>query len=207
MGEAIEGTLAEHGILEQRAPLLDVSVTGQYRGASPVPFQDQFVEVARLFCVEPTQPEVVDDQYVWGEQSPSDLLGRVVSTRLVEKSEELIGPEEEHGLAGAAGRVADRRGEEGLADANRAEEDHIFLTFDEAQAEQVLHSIAVEGDVRVPVEGFQGLLFLKAGSPEPQREALVITPIDLVLQDQLEEVEATELRLLRVCDSVLQRDQ
>jgi hypothetical protein len=172
-----------------------------------VPFQDQFVEVARLLCVETTQPEVVDDEDIRREQSPSDFLGRVVCTRLVEKQEELIGPQEEHGLTGAAGRVADRRGEEGLANADWAEEDHIFLTFDEAQAEQVLHTISIEVDVRVPVEGLQGLLLLEAGSPEPQREALVITSIDLVLQDQLEEVEATELRLLRVCDSVLQRDQ
>lgn len=103
--------------------------------------------------------------------------------------------------------MTDRRGEEGLADADRAEEDYIFLAVDEAQAEQVLHAIAIEVDVRVPVERLQGLLFFEAGSPEPQREALVITSIDLVLQDQLEEIEATELRLLRVCDSVLQRDQ
>ena len=172
-----------------------------------MPFQNEFVEVARLLCVETAQPEIVDDQDVWGEQSPSDLLGRVVGTRLVEKPEEFIGPQEEHGLAHATGRVSDRAREEGLAHAHRTEEDHILLALDEAQAEQVLHAIAVEGDFRVPIEGLQGLLLFEAGSPEPQGEALVIPPIDLVLQDQLEEVEATELRLLRVGDSVGQRDQ
>lgn len=67
MCEPIEGTLAEHGVVEERAPLLDCSITGQYRGTSPVPFQNDLVEVARLLCVETTQPEVVDDQNIRGK--------------------------------------------------------------------------------------------------------------------------------------------
>ncbi len=170
-------------------------------------FQNDFVEVARLLCVETTQPKIIDDQEIRGEQAPPDLLGRVVGTRLVEELEELIGSQEEYGLARAAGRVTDRGGEEGLAHPDRTEEDHILLAVDEAQAEQVLHAIAIKLDVCIPVEGLQGLLLFKTRSSESQREALVIPSIDLVLQEQLEEVEFTELRLLRVGDSVGQRDQ
>ena len=207
MGEPIESALAEHGVIEQRAPLLDRAVAGEDRRASAVPLQDEFVEVARLLGVEAAQPEVVDDQDVGGEQTPANLLGGVVGTRLVEQLEQLIGPQEEHGLAHTAGRVSDRRGEEGLADTHRADEDHILLALDEAQAEQVLHTIAIEGDRCVPVERLQGLLLFEARAPEPQGEALVIASIDLVLQDQFEEVELTELRLLRVADPVGKRDQ
>ena len=170
-------------------------------------FEDHFVEVARLLGIEATQPEVVDDQHVRGEQSPSDLLGAVVGTRLVEKLKELIGPEEEYRLSCTASRVADGGCEEGLADADRADKDHVLVTLDEAQAEQALYTIAIESDLGVPVEGLQCLLLFKACSPEPQGETLLIPSIDFVLQDQLEEVEFTEFRLLRVGDSVGQRDQ
>ena len=98
--------------------------------------------------------------------------------------------------------MAERRGEEGLPHPDRSQEDRILLALDEAEAEEILHPIAIEGDGRIPVEGLQGLLLLEAGPAQPLGQVLLVSPIDLVLQHQLEEVELTELRLLRIGDPV-----
>lgn len=93
----------------------------------------------------------------------------MIGARLEEELEEAVGAEEEDVVARAAGGVAERAGEEGLPDANGAEEDHVFLPFDEAEAEEIPDAVAIEGDRGVPVEGFEGLLLFEAGA----REALV----------------------------------
>ena len=105
-------------------------------------------------------------------------------------------------MAGATGRVAERTGEEALSHADGAEEDHILAAFDEAEAKEFLDAVSVEGDGGIPVEAFEGLVLLEAGSGEADLEVLVIPAVDLVLEDELEEVELRELRFLRVGEAV-----
>jgi len=172
-----------------------------------MPLQDHLVEVARLLGVETPKAEVIDDEDIGCEQPPSHLLRAVIGSRLVQELEEAIGAQEEHVAPRTAGRMTDCGSQEGLSHSDRPQEEHVLLAFDEPEAEQVLHPVAIEGDRRVPVEGFEGLLLLEAGATQPLGEVLLISPVDLVLQDQLEEVELTELRLLRIRDPIGQRQQ
>lgn len=110
-------------------------------------------------------------------------------------------------MAGAAGGVAQGRGEQGLADAHRAEEDHIFVSLDETEAEEVTHSITVEGHGGVPIEVLEGVLLFEAGAAEPVGQTLLLAPIDLVLQRELQEIEFTQLGLLGVAGPVGERRQ
>ena len=103
--------------------------------------------------------------------------------------------------------MAEGAGEEGLAHADGAEEDHILLALEEAEREEILHALAVEGDRRVPVEALEGLLLLEAGAGEAEREVLLVPAVDLVLEHELQEVELSELRLAGVGHSVGQRRQ
>jgi hypothetical protein len=103
--------------------------------------------------------------------------------------------------------MAQRTGKEGLPDPDRAEEDHVLVALEEAQAEQILHAIAIERDGGIPVEALQRLLLLEAGSIESEREILVIAAIDFVLERELEELELRKLRLPGVGDAVRQRRQ
>jgi len=170
-----------------------------------MPLEDDLVEVAGLLGVEAAQREVIDDEDVGREQTAEDLLGGVVGARLVEFSQEVIGTQEQDVATGAAGGVAKRAGEKRLADTDGAKEDDVLLALDEAEAEEIADTIAVEGDGSVPVETLQGLLLLETGTFESQREILVVTPVDLVLEDEFQEVEFSELRLLRVGDAIGQR--
>jgi hypothetical protein len=124
---------------------------------------------------------------------------------LEEELEEAIGAEEEDVVARAAGRVAQGRREQRLPDADGAEEDHVFLPLDEAEAKEIADAIAVERDGRVPVEGFEGLLLFEPGTREALREIVLITPVDLVLEGELEELELGELTLAGVGDAVGER--
>jgi hypothetical protein len=172
-----------------------------------MPFDDKLVEVTRLLGIEPSQAEVIHDQEVGCQKPASNFLGRVVGPGLVEELEEAIGTQEEHGVACAAGRMAQRRRQEGLSHADRPHEDRVLSALEEAEAEQLLHPIAIEGDGCIPVERFEGLLFFEARTGESLVKALVVATIDLVLEQEFEELELTEFRLLRIRDPVGQCDQ
>ena len=125
--------------------------------------EDDLVEIAGLLGIEAAQSEVVDDEDVGGEQAAQDFLGRVIGAGLVQALQEVIGAQEAHLVAGATGRVAEGTGQEGLADADRAEKDDVLVAFDEAEGEEIADAVAVEGDRRVPVEAFEGVLLIEAG--------------------------------------------
>jgi len=107
----------------------------------------------------------------------------------------------------STGRMPEGSRQERLADADGAEEDDVLLALEEAEREQVLDPIAVEGDGCVPVEALEGVLLLEAGLAQSQAEILLIAALDLVVQDELEEVELRELRLPGVGDALRQRRQ
>ena len=81
------------------------------------------------------------------------------------------------------------------------------MALEEAQAEEILDAVAVEGHGRVPVEAFEGLLLLEACTGDPHREVLLVAPVDLVLEREFEELELTQLRLLRVRHPIGERRQ
>ena len=108
-------------------------------------------------------------------------------------------------MAGAAGGVAQRTSKERLPHADRAEEDHVLAAFDEAEAEELLDTVSIEGNGGIPVEVLEGLVLLEAGSGQAHLQVLLIPAVDLVLEYEFEEVELRELRLLRVGQAVRER--
>jgi len=205
VGEPIERTLGQDRIVEERDPLLDGPIAGNDRRGPSVALEDHLVEVVGLLGREPAQAEVVEHQQVGGEQPSQCLLGRVVRARLVEHLEHPVGAQEEHVVPRTAGRVAERPSKEGLSDPNGTEEDDVLLAFDEAEREELLDPVAVEGDRSIPVEALEGLLLLEAGPHEAKGKVLVIPAIDLVLEHELQEVELRKLRLPGVGDAVRKR--
>jgi len=89
VGEAVDGTLREDRIIEERNPFVDRAIRGEDGGGAAVPFEDDFVEVVRLGGVEPPKAEVVNDEDLGREEAPEDFVGRVIRTRLLEMLEEM----------------------------------------------------------------------------------------------------------------------
>ena len=67
VGEPIDCTLGEYGIVEQRNPLIDSTIAGEDGGSAPVALEDDLVEIAGLLGIETAESEVVDDEHVGGE--------------------------------------------------------------------------------------------------------------------------------------------
>ena len=58
MGQTVEGTLGQDGIVEEGDPLLDGPVGGDDGGASAVPLNDDLVEVAGLLGIKAAEAKV-----------------------------------------------------------------------------------------------------------------------------------------------------
>ena len=69
VGEPVECAVAEDRVVEEAEPLLDGAVRGDDEAGAAVAPDNQLVEVDRLLCAEPVQPEVVEDQQVGGEEA------------------------------------------------------------------------------------------------------------------------------------------
>lgn len=195
MGQTVHGTLRQDRIVEQPDPFLDRTVAGPDRRGSPVTFDDDLVQVARLAGVEPAKAEIVDDQQIRREQAAHSLLARVIGQGLVEFLEHLVRAQEEHLVAGAAGGMAQTTGEQSLAHTHGAEEQDVLGAFEEAEVEQVTDAVAIEGHRRVPVEVFQRAHLFEAGLLQAQRQVLLFAPVDLILERQFQEVLEGQLGL------------
>ena len=156
MREAVERTLGEHRVVELGDPFIDTAIAGVDGGRALVARDDDLVDVTRAASGEPSEGEVIDDEQVGREVAPQGLAGRVVGAGLQELGEQRIGATAEHLRAGAARRMAQGFGQVRLPHADRAHEDHGFVPVEEAEAEQVPDTVAVEGDRGVPVEALEG---------------------------------------------------
>jgi hypothetical protein len=167
VGEAVEGTLDQDGVIEEGGPLVDSPVGGDDGGGAAVALDDDLVEVAGVLGIEAAQAEVVEDEEVGSQEAAHDPLGGVVGPGLVDESQEGIAAEEQNAAPGAAGGVPQGAGEEGLSNAHGTEEEDILVAVEEAEAEEVSDPVPVEGDGGVPVEVFEGVGLLEASCCDP----------------------------------------
>lgn len=207
VGQPVHGALSQHGIIEEWDPLLYGPAAGDDGRGPPVSLDDDFIEIAGLVRVEPPEPEVIDDQQIWREQTTHGLLPRVVSQGLVEFLEHLVGAEEENLVAGTTSRMAQATGQQRLAHAHGAHKEDVLGPLDEAETEEIPDPIAIERNGCIPVEVLQGAHLFEAGFLESQRQVLLLAPVDLILEGQFQEVPEGQLRFLRVGHSIGERGQ
>jgi hypothetical protein len=193
VGEAVESGVGEDGVGEEADPFGNVTVAGDDEAGVAVTLDDEGVEVFRLLLVEPVETEVVHDQQVWREIATESGLEAVVGTGLAEFAEEMVGPPEKDGVAGAGGGGAECLGEEGLADPDRTDEEDMLLLLEEVQGEELVEVTAVELDGRRPVKVLQADAVFEAGLEEPPFELPGIAALDLVGKDEGEEGSVVEL--------------
>jgi hypothetical protein len=71
----------------------------------------------RISCT--SRLSIVDDKHVDGQQLAQLGLVRVIETSVLERLEQLVGPDGEHGVLVAARNMSERMRDEGLADPRR----------------------------------------------------------------------------------------
>jgi hypothetical protein len=98
-------------------------------------------------------------------------------------------------VAAAAGDVAERVREVGLADPDLAEDEHPAGVVDEPQRGQLGPQRLVVGDGGVGIPGLQGHGRVELGGFGAQRGGLAVAAVDLVGEEQFEELGVLELVL------------
>ena len=78
VGQAVEGAVAEDGVVEEAEPFVHGPVAGDDEAGRPMAIEDQLVEIGGLLGSEPVQPGVVEDEQVGGEEGPEGAVQRVV---------------------------------------------------------------------------------------------------------------------------------
>ena len=70
VGQPVQRAVAEDGVSEETEPLIHGAVAGDDKAGSPVPVEDELVQIGGLRRGEPVQPEVIED-----ESNCSELVG------------------------------------------------------------------------------------------------------------------------------------
>src|SRR5437870_11050804 len=193
--EAIERAVGQDGIIEERHPLVDRAIAGDHGGGALIPLDEDVVEVARLLGGELSQAEIIEDDDVGGQPAAQFALEGIIGAGLEQGLQELGDLAVADAVAGAAGAVAERLGEEALSHPDRAAEDDGLVLGEPLLVEGVAHAGAVVAHRRVPDDLLEADELIEAGGDQPQGQAVTVPPVDLVLQEQLEKLERAELGL------------
>ena len=111
-----------------------------------MPVEDEFIQIGRLLSGEVVQPQVVQDEQVWGQEGPEGAIHRVVDPGLSHGLEETVGVAEADGVSGTDGGIAESLSHEALADAGRSPQQHALVLVQKLQGEYSVQQPAVQGN-------------------------------------------------------------
>lgn len=188
-----EGSVREDRVSEEAAPFGDTAVRCGDERRAAVALDDQRVEVLGLLLGQAVESEVIQYQKVRGQVAAEDGLEAEVSTALAEFAQEQVGSAEENRVVCPGGGCAESLSQEGLADADRSDEQDVLLALKEVQGEGFVEMATVELDWRGPVEVLEPDLLLQAGGQESSFECEMVATLHFVGQDQREECGVIEL--------------
>ena len=143
VGQAVQGAVAEDGIVKEAEPLVHGPVAGVDEAGRPVPVEDELVEVGGLLGGQAMESQVIEDEQVGREERPEGAVCRVVHSGLGHGSEEVVGVDETDGMFGADGGVAQGLGEEALADTGGAHQQDMLAPVEKLQGEDGVQQAAV----------------------------------------------------------------
>jgi hypothetical protein len=139
-----------------------------------VSFEEELVGVAAFLGVHGIETEVIDDEELGSEKLSELLLEGVEQARLLEGLEHVIGPKSEHGVTATTGEMSECVSEEGLSDADVADDGDVMMRADETQrgefGEQSLVEVNLGGGVPVFESGAKVELSLL--NPKSDRKAI-----------------------------------
>ena len=190
--EAVEDCRGGGHVLQEFAPVLGRSVAGHDGGFVFVPAHNNLEEVLSSMFGQLLEAHVIDD-----EQIGFEIMAEGFVTLLQRFLREEIGDDIKDGAVAhdealLDGFIADGLGEVGFANAGRADEEDIGAFADEVASGQFVDLFPRYGAVKPPVKVLQRFEFGELRRAGAQFDALLMTQIDLVLEDQLQELQMAE---------------
>ena len=139
-----------------------------------------------------------------GGQAP---LGAAVRAPRVELAQHRVRRGAQHVEALAGGLVPEGVGQVRLAHPRLADDEHVAVLAQEGAGGQVEDLLAVDARVEAEVERLQGLGRVQAAAAQAQLELLLGAPLDLVLDQPLQELGVRPLRGDRLLATDIERVQ
>ena len=68
VGQAVQGAVAQDGIVEETQPFVHGPVAGDDETGRPMPVEDEFVEVGGLLGGQAMETQVIEDEQVGGQE-------------------------------------------------------------------------------------------------------------------------------------------
>jgi len=139
----------------------------------------------------------IEHEQIDAEEPAHLLLDGVMEAGVLEGLGQAIGADGAHGGAAGAGELPERVGEEGLADADGADDGDVFVLVEEAQRGELTQQGAVEGDARGVVPALEPPRRVEAGLLGPHGRGGAVAAAHLVGQDGQQQILVGELLLAR----------
>jgi len=133
------------------------------------------------------------------------LLVGVVEPGVLEGLEQLVRAQRQRRAAAAAGDVAEGVRQEGLADADWADDRDVRVGFEEAQRDELVPQRPVVGDLRGGVPALELHLRVEVAALGAQAGGAAIAATDLVSEDEQQQVLVGHLLLTREREPLGQR--
>lgn len=193
MAEPVNGCGPQDAIGEGVRPLRDIEVGSDNRAFAFIAFRDHVVEVFILDSLEGFEAEVVNNEKIDFCQPGEEPLIAVGGLGGVELGEHPGGACKEDIIAGADGRMTEGLGDMAFACSAGAHDEDGDLLFDKSTACQVRNKRPVEAGVEGEIELFEGFGVAEVGPADREREPLLASAGDLVLDDDGQEIHIGEL--------------
>jgi hypothetical protein len=124
---------------------------------------------------------------------------------MLQRFEHLVGADSEHGRAAAAGDVAECVGEEGFADAHRADDGDVGMGIEKAERGELVEERPIEGDLRGRVPVLQAHRRVETRFLHAEGDGEALPPGDFVAEDLEKQILMRHLLLARQREALGQR--
>jgi hypothetical protein len=187
-GESVDGALSANGVGESGEPFVGPSIRSEDHGAGAMSFEEELVGVAAFLRVHGIEAEVVDDEELGSEKLSQLLLVGEEEACLLERLEHAVGPKGEHRVTAATGEMAECVSEEGLADADVADDSDVVMRLDEAERGELGEQSLVEVNLGGGVPVLESGVGLEASLLGAQGDGEAIAPLSFVREYEEQEV-------------------
>jgi hypothetical protein len=159
-GESVDGALSPNGVGESGEPFVGPTIGSEDHRARAVSFEEELVGVAAFLWVHGIEAEVIDDKKLGSEKLSELLLVGLEEACLLEGLEHAVGASSEYGVTPTTGEMPECVSQEGLADADVADDSDMVMRFDEAERGELGEQSLVEVNLGGSVPVFEaGVLF------------------------------------------------
>ena len=184
MDQPIADGIGDGRIGDQLVPVVSGDLAGDQRGTQPVAILEQLEDVMLLIGAEGLEPPVVEHEQI--DAGDGFEQAGVAAVALGERQllQEAWQPEVHRAVSLSTGFVGERAGEVGLADAGRADDEHVVMLLDPGTLGQLQEQRLIQPAAVAEVDVLDTGRLAQLGLLQSRGELAVLAVADLPVHQQ-----------------------